>query len=214
MQSHSFLLENLAATQPDLRKRVLLHCLGRSLDLAKGAVSTAIACTPVSLVVISRTMLEELITAQWLCLDPNNAVKHQDNSHATSLKVLREILKGGYAEMVHKESGEDHTQSAVEQLTRKSNMPNIEQRARECKVHRLYTIIYRHLSPLVHGSDFEQPHIPAAAHDAVKIILPAAIVFHKATYDIVTTFLIDGQTTTPADIEKKLKFDYFPIRSL
>jgi hypothetical protein len=208
MQSQGFLQENLAANRTELQEKALLHCLGRSLDLAKGAVSTAIACVPVSLAVISRTMLEELITARWLCLDRNNAIKFQENSHASIVKLLRENMKGGYGKIVHKVTGEDCSQAVLDRLSSKSNMPKIEQKAKECKLHRLYSILYRSLSPLVHGSDFQRSFLPAQVQDAVKNLLSAAIVLHKVTYDIATTFLIERKITTTADIEKKLNVHY------
>lgn len=206
MQSHMFLQESLAANRNKLQEKALLHCLGRSLDLAKGAVSTAIACTPISLATISRTLFEELITAQWLCLNSDNAIKLKEDSDASLCKLLREHLKSGCGKVVHKESGEDNTQDVLKSISAGSRTPSIEQKAKDCRLHDVYTTVYRSLSLLAHGSDFQQSFRPADAQDAVKIFFPAAVVLHKVTYDIATNFLTDGQTTKPTDIKKKLNF--------
>src|ERR1700694_5575894 len=61
MQTDKLVLAHRHAHADDLQKTALAHCVHRSLDLAKGAVATAISFTPVSLATITRTLLEELV---------------------------------------------------------------------------------------------------------------------------------------------------------
>jgi hypothetical protein len=73
---------------------------------------------------------------------------------------------------------EDRTQTVLDGIPCWTVTPPIQQKARECGLHRLYSILYRALSPVVHGSDFEQVLLPADARDAIKIMLPAASGLH------------------------------------
>lgn len=203
-KSHSFLQANPATSRESLQDKALLHCLERSLDMAKGAVSTAIACTPISLATLSRTMLEELITARWLCLNRNNAIIYGEASSASMLKLIRENLKSGYGKTLHKLSGDDHTQATLDAISKKGVKITIEDRARESELHRLYSIFYRFLSTLAHSTNFQHSLFPQQARDAVKLFFPAAIALHESTYDIVATYLIDQRMISPSDIETKL----------
>ena len=207
MESDRFIEDHLTAYHGNAQKEALLHSLCRSIDLFKGAVSTAIGCTPVSLATITRSLLEELIAAQWLCQNRDNVAKHQENSAGSMLKLIRENLTGGYGVVVDKVSGEDRTQIVLGRIPRKAAAPPIEHKARECGLHRLYSILYRALSPLAHGSDFEQAFLPADARDAIKLMLPAASGLHLATYRVISRFLLSDQVTAAEEIDADLGFD-------
>ncbi len=142
-KSHNFLENHGATRQGATQKEALAHCLRRSLDLCKGAVATAIGCTPVSMATITRTLLEELIAVQWLCQDVANVAKHQENSGASALKLLRENLKRGYGAVIDKVSGEDRTQMVLGRIPSGSKVLSIEQKAMNCGLHRVYSILYR-----------------------------------------------------------------------
>jgi hypothetical protein len=109
--------------------------------------------------------------------------------------------------IVEKLSGADRTQVVLDGLPPKSTMPSIEQKAKDCGLHRLYSILYRALSPIVHGSDFQQAFLPTDARDAIKLMLPAAHELHRATYRVVTQCLLHAQVTASAEIEADLGFD-------
>ena len=74
----------------------------------------------------------------------------------------------------------------------------------------MYSIVYRSLSPIVHGDDFQQSFLPSDARDANKLVLPTEYALHKTTHYIVDVFLARREMTSATEIEFRLGLGPIP----
>ncbi|MDU8627537.1 DUF5677 domain-containing protein [Pseudomonas syringae group sp. 243L2] len=137
----------------DKRDEFTRQQLRRASVLVKGAVALGTIENSVCLGILSRSLLEQLITTLWGIRSVENTESQMDAGPAELAKALKMNLKSGTARMFDRTTGEDVTANYLEseQAKQPRRRKNIEDQAREAEVQDLYTVFYRLLSLETHG---------------------------------------------------------------
>lgn len=94
---------------PDVRDEFTRQQLRRASELVKGAVALGSIENAACLGILSRSVLEQLITVLWGIRSVENAVSQTAAGPAELAKALRMNLKEGTAKIFDRETGEDVT---------------------------------------------------------------------------------------------------------
>lgn len=139
--------------QPDPRDEFARHQLRRAAELIRGAAALGSVENPACLGILSRSLLEQLITVLWGIRSVENAVSQIGAGPAELAKALRINLKAGTAKVFDRSTKEDVTASYLksEQATQSRRRKSVEGQAKEADVLDLYTVFYRFLSLETHG---------------------------------------------------------------
>jgi hypothetical protein len=138
---------------PDARDEFTRQQLRRASELVKGAAALGAVENSACLGILSRSLLEQLITVLWGIRSVENAESQMGAGSAELSKALRMNLKAGTAKMLDRETGEDVTAKFLEEEQAKQTRrrKSIEDQAKEAEVQDLYTVFYRLLSLETHG---------------------------------------------------------------
>lgn len=137
----------------DPRDEFARNQLRRAAELVRGAAALGSVENAACLGVLSRSLLEQLITVLWSIRSVEN-VQSQIGAGSTELaKALKMNLKAGTAKTFDRQTGEDVTASYLEQedAKRSPRRKSVEEQAKEAEVLDLYTVFYRFLSLETHG---------------------------------------------------------------
>ncbi|MBN6776106.1 hypothetical protein JRG42_22730 [Pseudomonas granadensis] len=138
---------------PDVRDEFTRQQLRRASELVKGAVALGSIENAACLGILSRSVLEQLITVLWGIRSVENAVSQTAAGPAELAKALRMNLKEGTAKIFDRETGEDVTAQYLEreQAKQSRRSKSVQDQAKEAEVQDLYTVFYRLLSLETHG---------------------------------------------------------------
>ncbi len=137
----------------DPRDEFARNQLRRAAELVRGAAALGSVENAACLGVLSRSLLEQLITVLWSIRSVEN-VQSQTGVGSTELaKALKMNLKAGTAKIFDRQTGDDVTASYLEQedAKRSPRRKSVEDQAKEADVLDLYTVFYRFLSLETHG---------------------------------------------------------------
>lgn len=142
-----------AAGSPDPRDEFARHQLRRAAELLNGAASLGSAGNAACLGILSRSLLEQLITVLWGIRSVENAESQIGAGPAELAKALRINLKAGSAKIFDRHTGEDVTATYLEseQAQQSRRRESVEDQAKEADILDLYTVFYRLLSLETHG---------------------------------------------------------------
>lgn len=144
-----------ASESTDPRDTFVRQQLKRAADLVSGAAALGAARNAACLGILSRSLLEQLITVSWSIRSVENAESQVGAGPAEMAKALRINLKAGTAKIRDRHTGGDVTADylANEQAkqSRKRKRKSIEEQANEAGILDLYTVFYRLLSLETHG---------------------------------------------------------------
>jgi hypothetical protein len=142
-----------ASGAADPRDAFVRKQLKRAADLVSGAAALGAAQNAACLGILSRSLLEQLITVSWSIRSVENAESQIGAGPAEMAKALRINLKAGTAKIRDLHTGEDVTADylAKEQAKQSHKRRNIEEQAKEAGILDLYTVFYRLLSLETHG---------------------------------------------------------------
>ncbi|UNT12249.1 DUF5677 domain-containing protein [Pseudomonas sp. I3-I5] len=142
-----------AGDSPDERDEFTRQQLRRASELVKGAAALGAIENSACLGILSRSLLEQLITSLWGIRSIENAESQMGAGSAELAKALKMNLKAGTARIFDRDTGEDVTAKFLESEHAKQTRrrKNVEDQAREADVQDLYTVFYRLLSLETHG---------------------------------------------------------------
>ena len=142
-----------AGESPDARDEFTRRQLRRASELVKGAVALGAIENSACLGILSRSLLEQLITVLWGIRSVENAESQMGAGPAELAKALKMNLKAGTAKMLDRDTGEDVTAQFLEkeQAKRTRRRKSVEDQAKEAEAQDLYTVFYRLLSLETHG---------------------------------------------------------------
>lgn len=142
-----------AVGAPDPRDEFVRQQLRRAAELVSGAAALGAAANSACLGILSRSLLEQLITVLWGIRSIENAESQSSAGVAELAKAFKMNLQEGTAKVFDRRTGEDVTARYIEskQVTRGSPRKSVMQQAKEADVADLYTLFYRFLSLETHG---------------------------------------------------------------
>ncbi|AZF53433.1 hypothetical protein C4J85_2949 [Pseudomonas sp. R4-34-07] len=142
-----------ASGSADPRDTFVRQQLKRAADLVSGAAALGAARNAACLGILSRSLLEQLITVSWAIRSVENAELQIGAGPAEMAKALRINLKAGTAKIRDRHTGEDVTADylANEQAKPSRKRRSVEEQAKEAGILDLYTVFYRLLSLETHG---------------------------------------------------------------
>lgn len=137
----------------DLRDELVRQHLHRTAELVRGVAALGATRNAACLGILSRNLLEQLITSLWSIRSIENAQQHQGAAQAELVKALKINLKAGKATVKDQSSGQDFTAEFLEteQMKVTSRRKSVEEQAKEAEVLDLYTVFYRFMSLETHG---------------------------------------------------------------
>lgn len=135
------------------RESALIYCLDRAIELSEGCVLCTKSNLLVPLHLLTRGLIESLISVCWITKSNENA-QHFINEAKNELKrIARNNLRTGHAKAFDKSTREDKTQELLHSEWAKDIQPrlNMEKKAKDVGLERLYTQMYGPLSIYAHG---------------------------------------------------------------
>lgn len=156
LRTHASLLirssEIEATGAPDPRDNFVRQELRRAAELVSGAAALGAIANPACLGILSRSLLEQLITVLWGIRSIENAESQSNAGTAQLAKAFKMNLEAGTAQVFDRSTGEEVTARYLErEQVKRSSPPSIQQKAKEADVADLYTVFYRFLSLETHG---------------------------------------------------------------
>lgn len=137
------------------RDGAVCQILGRSSELVRGAGSLGRDRNSVTIGIVARAILENLILLLWVEISDDNAREHNDAGTAELARVARINLESGKAKIRNRHTGQDATTDflASERFKNLPKRKSVANRAEEAGVADLYNIFYRFMSMETHGHD-------------------------------------------------------------
>ncbi|MBH1967864.1 MAG: hypothetical protein I8H81_06735 [Pseudomonadales bacterium] len=125
----------------------------RAAKLVSGSAALGAVENSACLGIMSRSLLEQLITVLWGIRSVENAESQIGAGPAELAKALKINLKAGTAKIFERRTKEEVTASYLEseQAKRSHRRKSVEEQAKEADVLDLYTVFYRFLSLETHG---------------------------------------------------------------
>jgi hypothetical protein len=140
------------------QRKILLHFLNRTQQLAEAAVLMANARLGTPLFVLARVLCEDLFIAAWVSVSEENALAHEADVNSDVVRIMQVMVEKGLAKIPHKATGEDHTAEILPQMKQwKTGRKPIEQIAIGLGLGRAYDLVYRSASIEVHGKTYGLP---------------------------------------------------------
>lgn len=142
-----------AVGAPDPRDEFVRKQLRRAAELVSGAAALGAVANSACLGILSRSLLEQLITVLWGIRSIENAESQSSAGIAELAKAFKLNLQEGTAKVFDRRTDEDVTARYIEseQVKRGSPRKSVMQQAKEADVADLYTVFYRFLSLETHG---------------------------------------------------------------
>lgn len=188
-----------------VRENTLIFCLSRATDTAKGCLLVAESQLAVSLGILTRGLLENLLWTYWVAQSNENAQTYQHLGTNELKRIVKKNLDKGYGTVIDKQTQQNRSQEFLQSPKMKSILrrKNIEDIAKETGLERLYTQMYGSMSMEVHGTTFG---VWKEDEIGVKIfaLLAAANSFMECINLIVKTWIIEQKLVNATDIYRTL----------
>lgn len=139
----------------DPRDAPVRHILKRCAEFARACASLGRDNNAVSLSILARATLENLILLLWITVSKENAEELKTAAIAEFARVARINLQSGKARIKNSVTGEDATARFLTEA-RFKNLPkrrSVESRAEDAGVLDLYNVFYRFMSLDTHGHE-------------------------------------------------------------
>lgn len=140
---------------PSDRDSEVKRILARNAELVRGAATLGHERNVVVLGVISRTIIESLITLLWVVRSEENAQHHAAAGKAEFKRVANLNMRRGALKILNRETGEDATDQFLDSDRCKNLLKpkRVIDMAQEAGVEELYEVFYRFMSMATHGHD-------------------------------------------------------------
>jgi hypothetical protein len=137
---------------PCIRDDEARKILGRTAEVIRGVIALGRERNVVTLTIVLRTILENLIVLLWVLVSEENAQQQSMAGLAEMRRIARINLEKGNMKIRSTETGEDATAEFLASGSLKGgSSKNLDQCAREADVSSLYDAFYRPLSMAVHA---------------------------------------------------------------
>jgi hypothetical protein len=177
-----------------IRDDEVRQILGRTAELLRGVTALGRERNVITLTIVLRTILENLIVLLWVLVSEENAQQQSMAGLAELRRITRINLEKGNAKIFKKGTGADATAEFLASGSLKGNpSKNLDQCAREAGVSGLYDAIYRTLSMAVHAHGFGPDD--SSDEPEVEIELHAAGALAKAIGHVGLRWLVHRQRT-------------------
>lgn len=140
------------------RDGAVYQVLERCAELVRGAGSLGRDKNAVTLGIVARAILENLILLLWVEISDANAREFSEAGLAELARVVRINLESGKAKIRNRHTGQDATAEflASERFNNLPKRKSVASRAEEAGVADLYNIFYRSLSMETHGHEVDK----------------------------------------------------------
>jgi hypothetical protein len=180
--------------KPCIRDDEVRKILGRTAELLRGVTALGRERNVVTLTIVLRTILENLIVLLWVLVSEENVQQQSMAGLAEMRRITRINLEKGNAKIFTKATGEDATAEFLASGSLKgSSSKNLDRCAREADVSSLYDALYRPLSMAVHAHGFDPDD--SSDEPEVEAELHAAGAFAKAIGHVGMRWLVHRQRT-------------------
>lgn len=165
--------EIVGTGNPCSRDGEVRKILARTAELVRGVTALGQQRNLLTLSIVVRAILENLIVLLWILVSEENAQQQSMASQAESRRIARINLEKGNMRIRSRATGEDATAEFLASGSPKGDRSkNLDQCAREAGVLSLYDAFYRPLSMAVHVHGFDadegddEPESEAELHAA------------------------------------------------
>jgi hypothetical protein len=132
--------------------QALRHFLSRTAQLGEGSDLLCQADLDVPLMILLRVVCEDFFLCFWIARSEEDAVEYCRAVGAESLRLMRIMLENNRGVIQHKSTKENKTADVLRKLkTMNTDGFKIEQIAQKLGLTKVYDIVYRWQSMLVHG---------------------------------------------------------------
>lgn len=149
----------IAATAPDdPRDEAVRQILVRASELVRASRTLALENNNVSITILARALLENLILILWIVLKNSHVKELKDAGINDLTRMTRINLENGKLVVKNKITGKDETKEFLnsEQFKKIPKRKNILTYAEEADVIDLYNVFYRFLSLETHGHEVQK----------------------------------------------------------
>ena len=180
------------------RGKSISHSLWRANELYRGCVTAAVAGSTVALETLARSLIEELINAQWSSLSESNAQIRRGSTLVEAHKYMRVNFKDGHALLRDKQTKQPLGRRLTREFVEKTRPtgeeePSLEVKSRNCGLHKLYATMFRALSITSHGNDHDFRTPIEKKWEKVEALTSVVIALHTAILQGVEHFLVLGE---------------------
>ena len=180
------------------RGKSLGHSLWRANELFRGCISVAVAGSTIALETLARSLIEELINAQWSSLSENNARLRRGSTIVEVHKYMRLNFKAGHAFLRDKQTrrpiGRRLTREFIERTKPTGeDEPSLEIKSKDCGLHKLYSRLFRGLSIAAHGNDHDFRTPEKKKWEKIEALSSVVIALHSTLLQSVEHFLAHGE---------------------
>ncbi len=194
--------ENVA-TQQD---KILLSFLSRANQISVGCLLVGRARLGTPLFVLTRVLCEDLFLIAWISLSESNAAVYANTVVWELARIGLLNIEKGRAKIVSKTTGADCTATMVPKIKDlKTDRNNVEQLAGELGLGKVYDILYRSMSPEVHGKTFGMAS--SSEDNGLAAALSAVISLIQTICLIADNKVIHNRTTTADEVLRILRID-------
>jgi hypothetical protein len=191
------------------RQKTATHSLWRANELFRGCMTAAIAGSTVAFETLARSLVEELINAQWSSLSEDNAKIRCASTVTEVHKYMRLNIQHGHALLRDKETkkpiGSEHTREFIKKTEPTGGKePSLEAKSKASELHILYSRLYRALSITAHGNDHDWRTPHEKKWEKVEALVSVAIALHTAILQSVDHLLVHGEPVPAATLMQTL----------
>jgi hypothetical protein len=130
---------------------VVRSVLLRGAEILRGSADLGYTKNPTALGIITRQLVELLISLQWIISAPERAEKYSAFALSELERVSKIIMKDGLLSVESHKDGADLTEEFLANQEKSNKGISIEQQARESDLSHIYQVLYRFMSLDTHG---------------------------------------------------------------
>jgi hypothetical protein len=147
-----------ASAPEDPRDKTIRQILRRASELVRASKTLALENNNVSICILARALLENLILILWIMLNNSHPKELEDAGINELTRMARINLENGKLVVKNKITGKDETKEFLnsEQFKKIPKRKNIATYAEEADVIDLYNTFYRFLSLETHGHEVQK----------------------------------------------------------
>jgi hypothetical protein len=170
------------------------NVLLRGSEIIRGGADLGKTKNPIALGIITRQLVELLISLQWIISSPERAKKYSDFSLNELDRVAQILMNDGLLSVKAREDGSDVTKEFLATREKAKKGVSIEQQARESDLFHIYQVLYRVMSLDTHGKS-ETIVDPEESLEATLVQLQTIGAISQAFGHIAILWLMHRQKT-------------------
>ncbi|MCT7357997.1 DUF5677 domain-containing protein [Thalassolituus pacificus] len=179
------------------------NVLLRGSEIIRGGADLGKTKNPTALGIITRQLVELLISLQWIISSPERAEKYSDFSLNELDRVAQIVMNDGLLSVKAREDGTDVTKEFLAKREKAKKGVSIEQQARESDLIHIYQVLYRFMSLDTHGKS-ETIVDPEESLEATLVQLQTIGAISQAFGHIAILWLMHRQKTDNETIRELL----------